>query len=197
MTENILALLVLLSPLIFVCTAICSWLQPGKRPIFMKKLSSVASLSSLVIAALSIMAIFYYGKIESPTYGLYDLGFSLRLDALSVLMLTMIALLSFIVVRFSHNYLDGDARQGVFIGRLAATIASVQLLVIAGNLALLFVAWVLTSMTLHRLLVFYRERPGAIIAARKKFIVARLGDLSLLSAIFLLFQQFGSDFSKY
>jgi NAD(P)H-quinone oxidoreductase subunit 5 len=192
MTENILALLVLLSPLIFVCTAICSWLQPGKRPIFMKKLSSVASLSSLVIAALSIVAIFYYGKIESPTYGLYDLGFSLRLDALSILMLTMIALLSFIVVRFSHNYLDGNARQGVFIGRLAATIASVQLLVIAGNLALLFVAWVLTSMTLHRLLVFYRERPGAIIAARKKFIVARLGDLSLLSAIFLLFQQFGT-----
>lgn len=158
----------------------------------MKKLSLVASLTSLVIATLSSIVVFQYGALETPTYGIYGLGFGLRLDSLSLLMFGMIALLSFIVVRFSLNYLDGDARQGVFLGRLAATIASVQLLVLAGNLALLFLAWVLTSMTLHRLLVFYRERPGAIIAARKKFIVARLGDLSLLAAIVALFQQFNT-----
>ena len=104
----------------------------------------------------------------------------------------MITLLSYIVVRFSLNYLDGDTRQGIFLGRLAATIASVQLLVLAGNLGLLFIAWVLTSMSLHRLLVFYKERPGAIIAARKKFIVARLGDLCLLAALILIYIAFGT-----
>jgi NAD(P)H-quinone oxidoreductase subunit 5 len=192
MTQNILVLLLLLSPLIFVLTAFSSWFQPGKRPLFIKKLSVSASLISLAVTAFGTVALLQYGEMETPTYGINGLGFSLRLDSLSLLMFSMIALLSFIVVRFSLNYLDGDARQGVFIGRLAATIAAVQLLVLAGNLALLFIAWVLTSMTLHRLLVFYRERPGARVAARKKFIVARLGDLSLLGAIVLLFQQFGS-----
>ncbi|PTM05862.1 MAG: NADH/ubiquinone/plastoquinone (complex i) [Bacteroidetes bacterium] len=192
MTQNILVLLVLFSPLIFVLTAFSSWFQPGKRPLFIKKLSVSASLISLAIAAFGTVALLQYGEMETPTYGINGLGFSLRLDSLSLLMFSMIALLSFIVVRFSLNYLDGDARQGVFIGRLAATIAAVQLLVLAGNLALLFIAWVLTSMTLHRLLVFYRERPGARVAARKKFIVARLGDLSLLGAIVLLFEQFHS-----
>jgi NAD(P)H-quinone oxidoreductase subunit 5 len=192
MTQNILVLLLLLSPLIFVLTAFSSWFQPGKRPLFIKKLSVSASLISLAVTAFGTVALLQYGEMETPTYGINGLGFSLRLDSLSLLMFSMIALLSFIVVRFSLNYLDGDARQGVFIGRLAATIAAVQLLVLAGNLALLFIAWVLTSMTLHRLLVFYRERPGARVAARKKFIVARLGDLSLLGAIVLLFEQFGS-----
>ena len=192
MTQNILVLLVLLSPLVFVLTAVSSWFQPGKRPLFIKKLSVSASINSLAIAALGTIALLQYGEMETPTYGINGLGFGLRLDALSLLMFGMIAMLAFIIVRFSLNYLDGDARQGVFIGRLSATIAAVQLLVLAGNLALLFVAWVLTSMTLHRLLVFYRERPGARIAARKKFIVARLGDLSLLGAIVLLFQQFNT-----
>ena len=192
MTQNILVLLVLLSPLVFILTAVSSWFQPGKRPLFIKKLSVSASIISLAIAALGTIALLQYGEMETPTYGINGLGFGLRLDALSLLMFSMIAMLAFIIVRFSLNYLDGDARQGVFIGRLSATIAAVQLLVLAGNLALLFVAWVLTSMTLHRLLVFYRERPGARIAARKKFIVARLGDLSLLGAIVLLFQQFNT-----
>ena len=192
MTQNILVLLVLLSPLVFVLTAVSSWFQPGKRPLFIKKLSVSASIISLAIAALGTIALLQYGEMETPTYGINGLGFGLRLDALSLLMFSMIAMLAFIIVRFSLNYLDGDARQGVFIGRLSATIAAVQLLVLAGNLALLFVAWVLTSMTLHRLLVFYRERPGARIAARKKFIVARLGDLSLLGAIVLLFQEFNT-----
>jgi NAD(P)H-quinone oxidoreductase subunit 5 len=47
-------------------------------------------------------------------------------------------------------------------------------------------------MSLHRLLVFYKERPGAIIAARKKFIIARLGDICLLVAFILLYAQFST-----
>lgn len=192
MTQNTLSLLLLLSPLVFVFTALASWLQPGMRPKLIKSLSIGASLISISIALLGTVALLQIGAMETKTYGISGLGFGLRLDALSLLMFGMIALLGFIVVRFSLNYLDGDPRQGVFLGRLAATIASVQLLVLSGNLALLFVAWVLTSMTLHRLLVFYRERPGAIIAARKKFIVARLADLSLLIAIVLLYQEFNT-----
>ncbi|MBN3521073.1 NADH/ubiquinone/plastoquinone (complex i) [Algoriphagus lutimaris] len=192
MLQNLLTFLTLVSPVVFILTAIVSWFQPGIRPFFLKKLATAASIISISIAALSGFFVANYSLLESPFYGIADLGFSIRLDALSVIMLNMIALLGFIVIRFSLNYLDGDSRHGTFIGRLAAAIASVQLLVLSGNLGILFISWVLTSMSLHRLLVFYKERPGAIIAARKKFIVARLGDVSLLAAAILLYSQFGT-----
>ena len=187
-----LSLLAFLSPAVFIAIAILSWFQKGLRPVLLKKVATKASLISLIIAAISGFFVFNYGMLETPLVGIEQLGISLRLDALSILMLSMIALLSFIVIRYSLNYLDGDPNQGAFIGRLAATIASVQLLVLSGNLALLFISWVLTSMSLHRLLVFYKERPGAIIAARKKFIIARLGDTCLLAAFVLLYFQFGT-----
>ncbi|MEN2280885.1 proton-conducting transporter membrane subunit [Algoriphagus sp. SE2] len=190
MNQNLLALIAILSPAVFVLTAITSWFQTGLRPNLVKKMATMSTILSIMIAAICGFFVINFGLLETSLLGSEQLGLSLRLDALSILMLTMIALLGFIVVRFSLNYLDGDARQGVFIGRLAATIASVQLLVLSGNLVLLFISWVLTSMSLHKLLVFYRERPGAIIAARKKFIVARIGDACLLAAFVLLYSQF-------
>lgn len=190
MNHNLLSFITLISPVVFVLTAIVSWFQPGIRPIFLKKLATVASILSISIAALSGFFVANYSLLETPMTGLAAWGFTIRLDVLSVLMLNMIALLGFIVIRFSLNYLDGDSRQGVFIGRLASAIASVQLLVLSGHLGILFISWVLTSMSLHRLLVFYKDRPGAIIAARKKFIVARFGDACLLAAFVLLYSQF-------
>ncbi|WP_018342772.1 proton-conducting transporter membrane subunit [Cytophaga aurantiaca] len=190
MTEQYLALISLIAPLTFVVTAIVSWFQPGMRPEFMKGISTLTTGVSIIVAAVCAYLVFINGLLETSLLGMNQLGFSIRLDTLSVLMLSMISLISFIVVKFSLNYLDGDKRQGIFIGRLAATIASVQLLVLSGNLALLFASWVLTSVSLHRLLVFYSERPGAIVVARKKFIVARLGDGCLLGAIIVLYSIF-------
>ncbi len=192
MNLSFIALLAVISPGVFAFTAIVSWFDSGLRPVLLKKLATASTLVSIVIAAISGFFVINYGLLETNLVGINELGASLRLDSLSTLMLAMIALLGFIVIRFSLNYLDGDAHQGAFIGRMAATIAAVQLLVLSGNLALLFISWVLTSVSLHRLLIFYKERPGAIIAARKKFIVARIGDVSLLSAFVLLYFQFGT-----
>ncbi len=192
MSEKAILFLIILAPAAFVATAIASWFQPGFRPHLIKRLSMSAAFLSILVAALSGFFVYEHGLLQSGLIGFSDIGFSIRLDALSSLMLGMIALLGFIIVRFSGNYLDGDRRQGTFIGRLAATIASVQLLVLSGNLGLLFAAWILTSISLHRLLVFYHDRPRAQIAARKKFILARLGDVCLLVAFGLLYLKFGS-----
>lgn len=192
MSVHELALIFLISPIAFIVTAIVSWFQPGMRPEFMKGLSTLTTLVGLLVAFVCSYLVLQHGLLESSFIGLKQLGFSIRLDSLSVLMLTMIALIGFIVVKFSLNYLDGDSRQGAFIGRLAATIASVQLLVVSGNLGLLFVSWVLTSVSLHRLLMFYSERPGAIVVARKKFVVARLGDACLLGAVVILYNVFNT-----
>lgn len=192
MTEHLIALTAVLAPLTFAATAIASWFQPGMRPVLVRRMGLLAAILSMVMAATGGCLVFGQGLLQTGLAGANGLGFSIRLDALSSVMMALIALLGFIIIKFSANYLDGDQRQGAFLGRLSATIASVQLLVLAGNLGLLFLAWTFTSISLHRLLVFYPERPGAQIAARKKFILARLGDASLLIAFGLLYRQFGS-----
>ena len=189
---QLISLLLLISPLALAITALVSWWQPGIRPSLIKKMSTGSTIIGFAIFLLGAWLTYHHGLVQSPLLGLKGLGFSLRLDALSMIMLGMISIISFIVIKFSLNYLDGDARQGAFLGRMAATIAAVQLLVLAGNLGLLLFAWVLTSISLHRLLIFYQERPGAIIAARKKFIIARISDLCLAVAVLLLYNQYAT-----
>ncbi len=192
MITNLLASIILISPLLYFTVAAISRIDSGLRPSVLKRLSNVVSLFSIALSVFCGLLVFEFGLLESKLIGLNELGLSVRLDTVSILMFSMIALLSFIVLRFSYNYMDGDERQGAFIGRLGATIASVQLLVLSGNLFMLLISWVLTSICLHRLLIFYEDRPGAVIAARKKFIVARLGDLCLAGAAIILYFQFGS-----
>jgi len=150
------------------------------------------SVAGVITALISSVLIVQSGTLQSGLLGWEGLGMSIRMDALSVSMLTMIALLGFVILKFSRNYLDGDPRKNVFVSRLAATIASVELLVLSGNLLQIFAFWAITSICLHYLLVFYRNRPQAIAAARKKFIVARIGDLSLLAALALIYGNIGS-----
>ncbi len=192
MSQSILSNLVILSPLIFILTAIFSRFQQGINPRFIKKMVLLATVISLSISFYAIYLVANYTLLETTFIGINGIGFSLRLDVISVTMLTMISLLSFVIFKFSLNYLDGDAKHGSFLGRLAATTAAVQLFVLSGNLGVMFVCWVLTSVTLHRLLVFYSERPGAIVAAKKKFIFARTGDTCLLIAFSLIYMNFGT-----
>jgi NAD(P)H-quinone oxidoreductase subunit 5 len=166
--------------------------HPGARPRTVIRAASWAAGLGVLIAVGAAMSVAVGGPATSPLIGLHELGIALRLDALSVTMLLMVTLLGFVVLRFSCTYLDGDRRQGAFIGRIALTIAAVEVLLLSGNLLVLFVAWVGTSLSLHRLLLFYSTRPRARLAARKKFIVARLGDACLLVAFALLYVQLGS-----
>ena len=88
--------------------------------------------------------------------------------------------------------MDGDPGQIRFIRLMCLTLAAVLTLAISGNLLQFTLAWSATSLALHRLLVFYAERPAAVIAARKKFLASRLGDLFLVAAMLLLYAAFGS-----
>lgn len=187
-----MALVVLAAPAAFAAVALLARTQPGPRPTGVERWGARATWFGLGLAAVAAGWTALHGVVQSPTVGWNGLGLSVRLDPLSVTMLVMISLLAIVIVRFSATYLDGDPRQGVFLGRLAATIAAVEVLVMSGNLAVLVLAWVATSLALHELLVFYRERRRAVTAARKKFIAARIGDVFLLLAAVLLYQHFGT-----
>jgi NAD(P)H-quinone oxidoreductase subunit 5 len=192
MTTDITAFLALASPAAFGLASLSAIYQPGPRPRLVERLSLGAAGFAIAVAAVSAWLVMRHGASQSPILGLAGLGLAIRLDPLSALIFGMIALLAFNILRFSRTYMDGDSRQGVFLGWLCATIASVQLLVLSGNLGQLVLAWILTSLSLHQLLVFYRERRRGLVAAHKKFVAARFGDLCLISGAALLYLHFGT-----
>lgn len=191
MTSSI-ALLVLAAPLAFVVATTTAWRSPGSRPTLVKRTIRGAAYVGLFVAAAGAGLTIWHGPVMSPTLGWEGLGLSTRLDPLSMVMLCMISLLAVLIVRYSINYLEGDDRHGDFLGRLATTIAAVEVLVVAGNLLLLVGAWIAMSLSLYRLLIFYPERPDAVLAARKKFIATRIGDAFLITAAGLLYTHFGT-----
>jgi NAD(P)H-quinone oxidoreductase subunit 5 len=111
---------------------------------------------------------------------------------ITAVLLPLAALLLAVVSHFSLRYLQGDPGQARFSVWLSLTGASVFGIILAPNLLAFALAWASTSLCLHRLLAFYPHRPGALLAARKKFLVSRLGDLCLLGALYLAYAQFGS-----
>jgi len=190
--HDVLALVPLAAPVSLACVAALARREPGTRPRRVLRAARVATVLSLASAVLAVVLVATFGPLQSPVLGVGALGLSLRLDALSTAMLALVAFLGAVVLEYSRGYLDGDGAQGRFVGLLALTVAAVMLLVLSANLLQLAVMWPLTSLALHRLLLFHPERPGAVLAARKKFVVARIGDVALLVAVVLLIQAFGT-----
>lgn len=151
-----------------------------------------AGASSFGLALAAAICVAFLGPLETGTLGLSGIGFSLYLDALSAIMFVLVAFVGVIVIRYSQHYLDGDPGQGRFTKWLCLTLAAVLLLIISGNLFQFALAWIATSVGLNKLLLFYPERPSAVLAARKKFLVSRLGDLCLFGVIVLLYKTFDS-----
>ena len=118
------------------------------------------------------------------------------LDRLTNVLLLLTTLLFAVVTRYSKRYLAGDPRQAHFTLWLCFTGSCVFALILVENLLLFVMAWSATSLSLHHLLQFYKDRPAAIMAARKKFIISRLGDVCLISVLVLTHRVFGSwDFN--
>lgn len=113
-------------------------------------------------------------------------------DGVSGLMFLLVSFVGLVVCRFSIRYLNGDPQQGGYFAWLGFTLGAVSLLVLAGNLVLFFAAWVMTSFGLHHLLLHYKERPWARRAAWTKFAISRIGDVFLLTALVLVYFEFGS-----
>lgn len=121
---------------------------------------------------------------------------SLRFDGLSAMLFAMISILGAAIARYARRYLDGDSRQLRFYGWLLFTLFAISIFVLSNNLAQLFLAWLMSSAGLHRLLLHFPDRPAAVLAAQKKFWISRIGDVLLLAAIlwiYFLFQTLQLD----
>ena len=183
----------LVAPILLAAASLCAFLGPDLRPRFAIRLAELAALGSIIVTGLSALVLASQGPGTSMAVGYGYVTLSSRLDLLSVVMLALVSFLGWIVLRYAGTFLDGEARQGPFTGWMAATLAAVLLLVQSGSLVQLTLAWIATSLFLHRLLLFYPDRIAARRAARKKFIVSRIGDVALIAAMILLATSFRTD----
>jgi NAD(P)H-quinone oxidoreductase subunit 5 len=182
----------LVAPMLLAAASLTAFLGPGFRPRFAIRLAELAALGAIAVCVMSALVLSRDGPGTSMAVGYGDVTLSSRLDLVSLVMLTLVSFLGWIVLRYAGTFLDGEARQGPFIGWMAATLAAVLLLVQSGSLFQLALAWIATSLLFHRLLLFYPERIAARRAARKKFVVSRIGDVALIGAAILLATTFGT-----
>ena len=187
-----LYLLPLAAPFLLLVAAVTGFVRGGLRPRSAPIVAEGAAFGALLIAMASLALLILRGAGDSGLIGWAGIGLSTRLDAVSAAMLLLVAFVGWIVVRYARTYLDGEARQGYFIGWLCAALAAVLLLVQAGNLIQLVAAWIATSAALHRLLLFYPERVAAQRAARKKCLFSTIGAIALVSAAVLVWMSFGT-----
>ena len=186
-----------LGPLALAAIGLIPDAAANPRPRAVARYAALAAALTLALAVVAVAMVGRSGVLATDTLGADGIGSGLYLDTLSAAMFALVAFVGLIVIVYSRNYLDGDPRQGRFLTGLCATLASVLLLIVSGNLFQLALAWIATSLSLNRLLLFRRERPYAVLAARKKFVTSRLGDLCLIGAIVLIYGLFGTlDYTR-
>jgi NADH-quinone oxidoreductase subunit L len=124
--------------------------------------------------------------------GGYSFGFDLALDQLSVVMVLVVTGVGTLIHVYSIGYMQGDDRHPTFFAYLNLFVASMLLLVLADNLVLMYVGWEGVGLCSYLLIGFWFDRPAAANAAKKAFLVNRIGDFAFLLGIFLLAGHLGT-----
>jgi proton-translocating NADH-quinone oxidoreductase chain M len=122
----------------------------------------------------------------------FVLPMGLWIDNLTLIMLSMICLVSFLVHLFSIGYLRGDANLPRFFAFLAFFSAAMLGLVVADNLLLFFVFWELMGLASYLLISFWHDKPSAADASLKAFLTTKIGDFGLFLGILILYKACGS-----
>ncbi|CUI17353.1 NADH-ubiquinone oxidoreductase subunit L [Candidatus Protochlamydia naegleriophila] len=121
-----------------------------------------------------------------------EVNFSLHLDSLSLLMTLIVTGVGFLIHIYSIGYMDHESDFARYFACLNFFIFAMLLLVLAGDLILLFIGWESVGLASYLLIGFWYTRPAAAQAATKAFVVNRIGDLGLLLGLLLTLQTFGT-----
>jgi NADH-quinone oxidoreductase subunit L len=118
--------------------------------------------------------------------------FSLKLDHLTLLMTLIITGIGFLIHFYSIGYMEHEEDYARYFACMNLFVFAMLLLVLAGNLVLLFVGWEGVGLVSYLLIGYFYHRPAAAAAATKAFVVNRVGDVGLLLGLLLTFQTFGT-----
>jgi NADH-quinone oxidoreductase subunit L len=159
--------------------------------------ASAAIGGSFVVALVAALP-FFAGTGEPETVLLWEwmpaLGARMELlwDPLSALMTLIVTGVGALIHIFAIGYMGGDERFSRFFTYLNLFAASMLTLVLAGNYAMLFLGWELVGLCSYLLIGFWFNRASAAGAAKKAFVVNRIGDFGFMVGLMLVFASFGT-----
>ena len=117
---------------------------------------------------------------------------ALYLDPLSVVMMTVVVGVGFLILIYSVEFMRGEEGYARFFAYMNLFIGAMLILLLADNLLFLLVGWEGVGLSSYLLIGFWYREPANGAAARKAFIVTRVGDTSLLVGLLLIFRSLGS-----
>ncbi len=127
------------------------------------------------------------------TTGTWQLDVGLLVDQLSILFALLITGVGGLIHVYSLGYMAHDERKRRFFGYLNLFVAAMLTLVLADNYLVLFVGWEGVGLASYLLIGFWQYKPSAAAAAKKAFVMNRVGDLGMVLAISAMLAQFGSS----
>jgi NADH-quinone oxidoreductase subunit L len=124
--------------------------------------------------------------------GSFKAGLEVLVDPLSTMMMLIVSGVGGLIVLYSIGYMDGDDEERRYFAYMSLFVFSMLLLVQGGNLLLLLAGWGLVGLSSYLLIGFWHERPSAIAAAKKAFVMNAFGDATMALAFFVLIAHGGS-----
>ncbi|MER5463628.1 NADH-quinone oxidoreductase subunit L [Streptomyces sp. NPDC002668] len=195
--ENLIALLVA-APLLGAAVLLCGGRRLDRSGHWIGTLFAAVSF---VIGAVLFVNMLGKGAEERTLHstlfswisvGDFQADVAFQLDQLSMTFVLLITGVGSLIHIYSIGYMEHDERRRRFFGYLNLFLAAMLLLVVADNYLLLYVGWEGVGLASYLLIGFWQHKPSAATAAKKAFLVNRVGDMGLSIAIMLMFTTFGT-----
>ncbi len=132
------------------------------------------------------------GLFDWMSVGNYHLSFGMRIDPLSLTFVLLITGVGFLIHLYSVGYMAHDAGRRRFFAYLNLFVAAMLVLVLGDSFVTLYLGWEGVGLASYLLIGYYQDRPAAATAAKKAFLMNRVGDVGLALAIFLLWTKLGT-----
>ncbi|PNE36757.1 MULTISPECIES: NADH-quinone oxidoreductase subunit L [Streptomyces] len=195
--ENLIALLVA-APLVGAALLLCGGKRLDRTGHWIGSLLAVASFAVAVVLFADMLgkgaehrALHQHLFSWIPVGG-FRADIAFQLDQLSMTFVLLITGVGSLIHIYSIGYMEHDERRRRFFGYLNLFLAAMLLLVLADNYLLLYVGWEGVGLASYLLIGFWQHKPSAATAAKKAFLVNRVGDMGLSIAIMLMFTTFGT-----
>jgi len=124
--------------------------------------------------------------------GTLNIDFGIRLDPLSLTFVLLITGVGSLIHLYSVGYMSHDPGRRRFFAQLNLFVAAMLILVLGNNFVMLYLGWEGVGLASYLLIGFYQDRPSAATAAKKAFLMNRVGDVGLAIAIFLIWLNLGT-----
>ncbi|MEE3246046.1 MAG: NADH-quinone oxidoreductase subunit L, partial [Chloroflexota bacterium] len=152
-------------------------------------LGAALGLSIWTLRSVILVHHLEFEPIEWLDVGGATIDFGLLIDPLTALMLVVVTGVSLLVQIYSLGYMKGDTSFSRYYAYMSLFTAAMLGLVLSSNIVQLYMFWELVGVSSYLLIGFWHERPAAAAAAKKAFIITRIGDVGFLIAILYLATQ--------